>query len=311
MVRRLAVAIVIVLVASQWSVQGQNVFELATTRQGPDASGQQRLAALAKLWRDAEDDKSEQQRITEMAAKMLSAQFEADLERREAELKRIEERVDRLRRQLNKRAENKEEIVKLQIKQLTMSWDGLGWNEPSSRKHDAIIAMPNGLGQDMNPMFFPSRGENETSSLLSLLEDAVAREDHEDVMFFGKKIVEQASEMKPVPANDLLWHMYQDVGKSVEERDFWLPAAKIAEQAAEGVENRTTRSNILDTAARLYHRGGDLEKALELQEEAVSLADHNFPLGVAGPAGAKARSGHADGDLHDFLDQLKDEKAAR
>ena len=99
---------------------------------------QGKTASLKKAWNSA-DGEDEREDVMVKTQDYLEKQFDADMKRREKELQRIEKRLAKLRQQLDRRMAKKDEIVELQLKQLTMSWDGLGW---SDRMNNTISGQP-------------------------------------------------------------------------------------------------------------------------------------------------------------------------
>lgn len=102
------------------------------------------IEQAAKALLDAEDDEAKataERKLTEL----LNKYFEEDMERREQELAKVEERVKNLRELLAKRRKKREEIIDLQIKVLENEADGLGFfsNSPQSRQvYNSLIAAP-------------------------------------------------------------------------------------------------------------------------------------------------------------------------
>jgi hypothetical protein len=87
----------------------------------PDA-----IRQTAKELRDATDDAAKtvaQRQLNDL----LDKYFEADMKRREAELKQVEQRTKDLRALLERRREKKSDIVDLQTKVLLNEADGLGF----------------------------------------------------------------------------------------------------------------------------------------------------------------------------------------
>ena len=81
------------------------------------------------------------------------------------------------------------------------------------------------------------------------------------------------SELEPGSANHALWDLVTEDDLELSD-ELWLKAAKIAEKAAGKIKvtaDPNGKANTLDTAAHLYHNGGDIDKALKLQELAVEL----------------------------------------
>jgi hypothetical protein len=76
--------------------------------------------------RDAPNE-AQKSRETKILNDLLNEYFETDTRRREAELAQIEERVNKLREQLDLRRQKKQEIIDLQMKVALNEADGLGF----------------------------------------------------------------------------------------------------------------------------------------------------------------------------------------
>ncbi len=277
-------------VAVQW--------EWAGRRSGRD----NKLQKWGEAWREAKSDK-DRAKIKVQANKYLEGQFEDDMERREKELEQIEARLDRLREQLAKRVEKKEEIIGLQLKQVTMSWEGLGWSSPEPQRglntFFSVPAPPTPpLGVDVTAafpttqhLFLQALGTRSQKLMKSMIQ-AAKDENTEELRELAEKVADQATEMEGVPANDLIWRIYQELGDTVDDGEFWLTLARAAEDASEGIEDDQARGNILDTAARCFFLGDDVDTAYKLQAEAVE-------------ASAEARGGEADRAIAGFHEKLK------
>ncbi len=73
----------------------------------------------------------------------LSAQFDADVKKREEELESIRKRLTEMTELLEKRTAAKEEIVDLRLQVLSQDADGLGWADSNDGwliKHDAGLS---------------------------------------------------------------------------------------------------------------------------------------------------------------------------
>jgi succinate dehydrogenase/fumarate reductase flavoprotein subunit len=112
---------------------GQN--PLGTTiYQEPSAKSE--IGQLLNQLRDAEGDANRSQ-ITKQLEESVANYFDEDMKARESELSKLEERVSKLRSQLDRRRRAKQEIIQLQIKVLVNEADGLGFSgrlffEPST-----------------------------------------------------------------------------------------------------------------------------------------------------------------------------------
>lgn len=87
---------------------------------------QDQIRRAAAAIRSAPDELSKA-RETKLLSDLLNEFFEVDARRREVELAQIEERVKKLREQLDRRREKKQEIIDLQLKVALNEADGLGF----------------------------------------------------------------------------------------------------------------------------------------------------------------------------------------
>ncbi len=79
----------------------------------------------------AADKPEDQKRLKSELRDALAKQFDVQRQRRELELKRIEERVQKLRDQIKKRNDARETIIDRRLDQLTNEAEGLGWGQPA------------------------------------------------------------------------------------------------------------------------------------------------------------------------------------
>jgi hypothetical protein len=87
-------------------------------------------------------DEQQKADATKRLGELLNAYFEEDVRRRETELAQIEERVKKLREQLNRRREKKQEIIDLQMKVALNEADGLGFfSRPAGREYGSLLDM--------------------------------------------------------------------------------------------------------------------------------------------------------------------------
>jgi len=96
------------------------------------------IRQAANELRDAKDDTAIKQ-AAEKLQNLLSAYFDEDMQRREAELKEMETRLTKLRAQMQKRLDKKAEIVGLQSKVLANEADGLGFFSNTSLTDDVRL----------------------------------------------------------------------------------------------------------------------------------------------------------------------------
>ena len=96
---------------------------------------------------------------------------------------------------------------------------------------------------------------------------------------------------EPQLLNALAWQIYEQASEGAELPEA-LQAAAVA-AAEKAVKGAPEDGSVVDTLAHLVHLTGDLDRALELQEQAAKLA---------GPSAA---------DITEFLEQLRAEKAGQ
>ncbi len=87
---------------------------------------QQRLGEETRKLRQAATPEEKQQ-ATEALGKLLGEYFDSDMQRRQADLDKVRQRVARLEELLNKRQAAKQEIVDLQLKTMVNESEGLGF----------------------------------------------------------------------------------------------------------------------------------------------------------------------------------------
>ncbi|TVS16055.1 MAG: hypothetical protein EA424_14920, partial [Planctomycetaceae bacterium] len=85
-----------------------------------------RLAPVLQRLRDAADDQ-QKEAIKGQLSSILEDYFQRDLQQRSSEIDSIEQRVQRLREQLEQRQQAKDEILQLQLKVLENEAAGLGF----------------------------------------------------------------------------------------------------------------------------------------------------------------------------------------
>ena len=84
------------------------------------------IRQAAEALRDAEDEEAKEA-ATKKLTDLLDEYFKKDMARREQELKDLEDRLEKLRAQLDRRREKKREIVDLQLKVVMNEAEGLGF----------------------------------------------------------------------------------------------------------------------------------------------------------------------------------------
>ena len=101
-----------------------------------------------------EADELHKPEITKQLETAVATEFDEDMKRRDAELTMLEERVAKLRAQLERRRKAKAEITQLQTKVLVNDADGLGFsNAWSAGADDSRFPSITGTTQ-----YFPPRG---------------------------------------------------------------------------------------------------------------------------------------------------------
>jgi len=89
-------------------------------------SAQSEIAQLVKQLGDA-DSSAKKGEVTKQLEAAVAKAFDQDLEDRESDLSNLEERVKKLRAQLDRRRRAKDDIIQLQIKVLVNEAEGLGF----------------------------------------------------------------------------------------------------------------------------------------------------------------------------------------
>jgi len=87
------------------------------------------IGTLVDELRDSDDAKKTA--VTRKLEAAVTEQFDRDMEYREGELRKLEERLNKLRGQLDRRRKAKAEIIQLQIKVLINEAEGLGFGRES------------------------------------------------------------------------------------------------------------------------------------------------------------------------------------
>jgi hypothetical protein len=95
----------------------------------PGTAAQSEVAQLVKQLEDAEDS-AKKVEITKKLETAVGKAFDQDMETRESDLTKLDERVKKLRGQLDRRRKAKEDIIQLQIKVLVNEAEGLGFGGP-------------------------------------------------------------------------------------------------------------------------------------------------------------------------------------
>ncbi len=107
---------------------------------------QQRLAEETRKLRQAATPEEKQQ-ATEALGKLLGEYFDSDMQRRQANLEKVKQRVAKLEELLSKRQAAKQEIVDLQLKTMVNESEGLGFSSPPAP------GQPGAINDPLNPQF--------------------------------------------------------------------------------------------------------------------------------------------------------------
>ena len=121
---------------------GDNPFWAPGTRFGaafavPDAEWS-KVEKLTSELGDATDDK-QKTGLTEKLKGAVDKCFEQDMKGREAELAKLQERLNKLKNQLDRRRKAKDEIVQLEVKVLVNEASGLGFSSSAASKVRKVI----------------------------------------------------------------------------------------------------------------------------------------------------------------------------
>jgi hypothetical protein len=88
------------------------------------------------------DDEKGRAKVLEDLTKVVSEQFEVRQESRERELKEVEEHVRKLRELHQRRATEKDQIVRDRVRQLLRDVDGLGWGDDGRLRPSLPLPSP-------------------------------------------------------------------------------------------------------------------------------------------------------------------------
>ncbi len=248
-----------------------------------------KLSALKTLWEDAESD-ADKDRVREMLNDLLTEEFDLGLEQQQAELKAIEDRLERLRSRLKKRVDSKQEIVGLQSRQVIMSWDGLGWRGAGGEGPK---------GRASRNIFFRQGGNED--ALKTLLFEAVEAKKTNEARLLLKSYLQRISQNPPDAVNNEVWNIYEQSRSKIEDADYWNDLAAALEAL-----QQTDNPNLLDTLAHLKHETGNLKEALEYQRRAVKLLPGSKPTKLLLRVGPDHKE-----SMEDYLKTLEDELQSR
>src|SRR5262245_37031119 len=104
---------------------------------GAGASTRGEISQLVKQLRDTTDE-AKKAELTKKLETAVGKHFDEDMKVREAELARLEERLKKLKDQLERRRKAKAEILQLHVKVLVNEAEGLGFSGASFFEHAGI-----------------------------------------------------------------------------------------------------------------------------------------------------------------------------
>jgi len=110
----------------------------SSTYRFPHAQATSKVDQIMRRLREA--DELHKPDLTKELETAVATEFDADMKQREAELTKLEERVAKLRAQLDRRKKSKTEITQLQTKVLVNEIDGLGFSHPRPLNADDVRA---------------------------------------------------------------------------------------------------------------------------------------------------------------------------
>lgn len=109
-----------------YGAQNQNSW----LRSGAQVPAQSEIAKLVKELGEV-DDSAKKAELTKQLEGEVAKSFDQDMQQREGDLTSLEERVKKLRSQLDRRRKAKDDIIQLQIKVLVNEAEGLGFSRQS------------------------------------------------------------------------------------------------------------------------------------------------------------------------------------
>ena len=183
------------------TIEGQD-FTVVQDNSRQEAMEAAALRTLIDELNSAKNDLEKQSARAKIKA-LLEKQFERDLQRREAELKPIEERVNALRKQLEKRKAAKDDILNTRVMTIVLKAEGLGFpgeegaDKNSTFQSDLVKSATSPPPKGKKPRVTtsnPSRKMLEDSSKVIDQSDAV-------VLPQSEKRSKKKAETKPVPTS--------------------------------------------------------------------------------------------------------------
>ena len=234
------------------------------------------MSGLKVMWDDA-DSKSEKRKIESIVAETLEKEFDVDMEAREAELKKVEERIAKLREQLDERRRSRDEVVELKVKEIVMDWKGLGWTSPGTKgqyrfnfaSDEARTSTIGGLAKTAS-----KKRKMDLGTAIGLYTRAMATKNDKLADIVKDKMPELGESASINSINSQLWETWESYSDKIDSKEFWKTLADFGNEAVDELEPEGQMLGLIqDTVAHLYYEAGDLKKALELQSKAKTNAD--------------------------------------
>ena len=120
---------------------------------GPGMSARGEIAQLVNQLRDATDE-GKKGELTKKLEAAVAKHFDEDMKAREAELAKLEERLKKLKDQLERRRKAKADILQLELKVLVNEAEGLGFSAGSFFDHGGMGGY--GAGGSFLPSLTPN-----------------------------------------------------------------------------------------------------------------------------------------------------------
>jgi hypothetical protein len=114
------------------------------------------------------DDSAKKADLMKQLETAVTKFFDEDLKSRETDLAKLEERLNKLRTQLDRRRTAKAEIIQLQLKVLANDAEGLGFSSRSDFERQTSSLIPPGATPQENPFSIPEQNPNSFDSAPSM-----------------------------------------------------------------------------------------------------------------------------------------------
>ncbi len=242
--------------------------------------GMSPISALRAMWDDA-DSKDEKEKVKEIVFETLEKQFDADMNQREAELERVEARIKHLREQLSERRRSRDEVVELKVKEIVMDWKGLGWATTGNSNGNKSRFTLKGLASKKKQKMDAHMATNLYTQAMLTKNDRLAD-------YVGDKMSGLGESSSINEVNSILWETWEQYGSKIDSKKYWETLAEFGDKAIKKHEPKGQMLGLIeDTVAHLYYEAGDMDRAMELQEQAIEHVDNS--------------------DVKDFFEKLKKE----